>query len=135
MKRTTKKAINQKGGFLGNVIGPSLKKGLPLMKNILAPLATGLHVIRINCSNLSNRCSYSNEKMKGIMEIVKYLEKSGLLNKVVNKTIEDEVKEQKGGFIGMLAATLDASLLGNMLPGKGAMRADKESYPSWRRNN
>ena len=32
-------------------------------------------------------------------------------------------KEQKGGFLGMLFGTLGASLLGNMLAGKGINRA------------
>ena len=42
----------------------------------------------------------------------------------VTKTIENETKEQKGGFLGMLLATLGPSLLGNMLAGKGMLRAD-----------
>ena len=39
------------------------------------------------------------------------------------KTIKNETKEQKGGFLGMLLCTLGASLLGNMLTGKGMLRA------------
>ena len=38
--------------------------------------------------------------------------------------IEDETKEQKGGFLSMLLGTLGASLLGNLLSGKGLTRAD-----------
>ena len=56
------------------------------------------------------------------MNIVKSLEKSGLLIKDVNETIENEVKEQKGGFLGMLVATLGLSFLGTMLTGKGVIR-------------
>ena len=41
--------------------------------------------------------------MKYIMEIVKYLEESGLQREGVSKTIENEVKEENGGFLGMLA--------------------------------
>ena len=55
----------------------------------------------------------SNEEMKDIMEIVKYLEESVLLNKGVSKTIEHEEKELKGKFIGMLEATLSASSIAN----------------------
>ena len=44
----------------------------------------------------------------------------GLLIKGVTETIENEAKRQKGGFIGMLLTTLGASLLGNLLAGKGA---------------
>ena len=63
----------------------------------------------------------SNEEMEDIMKIVKSLdEKSGLLVKGLNKTIENEAKEQKGGFFSMLIGTLSASLLGNLLSGKGA---------------
>ena len=44
--------------------------------------------------------------------------------KGVTKTIENETKEQRGGFLGMLLDTLGASLLGNLLTGgKGMMRA------------
>ena len=52
----------------------------------------------------------SNEKIKYIMEIIKDLEESSLLIKSVSKTIENETKEQKVGFIGMLLGTLAASL-------------------------
>ena len=53
--------------------------------------------------------------MEDIMKIVKYLEESGLLIKGVNETIQNEAKEQKWGFLGMLLGTLvtGASLLGN----------------------
>ena len=64
------------------------------------------------------------EYMNDIMKIVEALEKSGILLKGVTKTIENETKEQKGGFLGMLLGTLGASLLGNLLTGgKGIMRA------------
>ena len=43
--------------------------------------------------------------------------------KGVTKTIENETKEQKGGFLSMLLGTLGASLLGNLLSGKGIVRA------------
>ena len=43
--------------------------------------------------------------------------------KGVTKTIQNETKEQKGGFLSMLLGTLGASLLGNLLAGKGIKRA------------
>ena len=55
--------------------------------------------------------------------MVKSPEGSGLLLKEVSETIENEAKEQKGGFLSMLLGTLGASLLGNMLAGKGINRA------------
>ena len=56
----------------------------------------------------------SNEEMNDIIEIVKSFKESGLLIKIQN-----EAKEQKGGFLSMLLGTLGASLLGNLLTGKG----------------
>ena len=40
----------------------------------------------------------------------------------VSQTIKNETKEQKGGFLSMLLGTLGASLLGNLLTGKGIVR-------------
>ena len=57
--------------------------------------------------------------MKDIMKMVKSLEDSGLLLKRVSETIQNEAKEQKRRFLSMLLSTLGASLLGNMLSGKG----------------
>ena len=54
--------------------------------------------------------------------MVKSLEDSGLLLKGVCETILNEVKEQKGGFLGMFLGTLGASLLGNILTSKGITR-------------
>ena len=61
--------------------------------------------------------------MKDIIRIVKSLEDSGLLLKRVSETIQNEVKEQKRGFLSMLLGTLGASLLANILAGKGINRA------------
>ena len=58
-----------------------------------------------------------------IMKIVRSFEESGLLIKGVSKTIKNEAKKQKGGFLSMLLGTLGASLLGNLLAGKGTIRA------------
>ena len=52
----------------------------------------------------------SNEETNDIMKIVKSLEESGLLIKIVSKTIKNEAKEEKRGFFGMLLGTLGASL-------------------------
>ena len=59
--------------------------------------------------------------MEDIIKIVKSLENSGLLLKGVSKTIQNEVKEQNGGFLSMLLETFDAILLENMLAGKVAI--------------
>ena len=65
----------------------------------------------------------SNDEINDIIKIVKSLEDSGLLLKGVTETVQNEVKEQKGGFLSMLLGTLGASLLGNILAGKGINRA------------
>ena len=57
----------------------------------------------------------SNEEMNDIMKIVHALEDSHILLKAVTKTIKNETKEKKGWFL---------SLLGNLLTGKGIVRAN-----------
>ena len=69
----------------------------------------------------------SNDEINDIIKIVKPLENSGLLLKGVTETVQNEVKEQKGGFLSMLLGTLGASLLGNLLTGKGIYRAREEN--------
>ena len=61
--------------------------------------------------------------MNEIMKIVQALEDFNILLKGVTKTIKNETKEQKGGFWTMLLDTLGASLLENLLTGKGIVRA------------
>ena len=61
--------------------------------------------------------------MNDMMEIGQTLEDSNILLKGVTKIIKNETKEQKGGFLSMLLGTLGASLLGNLLAGKGIVRA------------
>ena len=64
------------------------------------------------------------EDMNDIIKIIESLENSGILLKGVTKTIENETKEQRGGFVSILLGTLEVSLLGNVLTGgKGMMRA------------
>ena len=61
--------------------------------------------------------------MNDIMKIVPALEDSNIFLKGVTKAIKNETKEQKEGFLSMLLGTLGASLLGNLLAGKGIVRA------------
>ena len=56
--------------------------------------------------------------MKDIIKTVKSLKDSGLLLKEVTKTVQNEAKEQKGGFLSKLLNTLGASLLRNLLTAK-----------------
>ena len=59
------------------------------------------------------------------MEIVKPLEESGLLIRVFTKKSKNKAKEQKRGFLRILLGFLGASLLGNLLTGKGTIRASE----------
>ena len=65
----------------------------------------------------------SNNELHDIIKIVKSLKDSGLLLEGVTKTVQNEVKEQKGGFLSMLLGSLGASLLGNL--GGEVNRAEK----------
>ena len=65
----------------------------------------------------------SNKGIDDIMKIVQALEDSNILLEGVTKTLESESKNQESGFLGMLLGNLEASLLGNMLRGKGMLRA------------
>ena len=53
--------IIQSRGFLGRLLGPLLKTGLPLIKNVIKPLAKCFKSIRISSSSISSRCSYTKE--------------------------------------------------------------------------
>ena len=63
----------------------------------------------------------SNEEMNDIMKIIKSLVESGSWINDVSESNENETKEQKGKFLGMLKGTLSASLLGNLFLGKGSI--------------
>ena len=59
----------------------------------------------------------NNNEMEDIIKIVKSLEDSDLLLKGVTETVQNEVNEQKRGFLTMLLGKLGAGLLGNILTG------------------
>ena len=128
------KKIIQSGGFLGKLLSklvdPLMKVALPLAKNVLAPLGLSAAMSAIDGSiqkkihSSGVKLIIEQEDMNYIMKIIKALEKSGILLRGVSKTIKNETKEQRGGFLSMLLGTLVASLLGNLLTGgKGMMRA------------
>ena len=64
--------------------------------------------------------------MNDIIKIVPALEDSNILLKGVTEKVKNGTKEQKGGFLSMLLGTVGASLLGNVLTGKGFVRAGWE---------
>ena len=127
----------QSGGFLGKLLGPLLKTGLLLIKSVIKPLAksvliplgltvaasaadAGMHkkILGSGSDNNNTILIISDDEMDDILKIVKSLEDSGVLLKGVNETIQNEAKEQRGGFLSMLLGTLRASLLGDLLTKK-----------------
>ena len=128
------KKLIQSGGFLGKLLsklaGPLMKVALPLAKNVLAPLGLTAAISAIDGSIQKKihgsgvKLIIEQEGMNDIMKIIEALENSDILLKGVTNTVENETKEQRGGFLSMLLGTLGASLLGNLLTGgKGIMRA------------
>ena len=106
-----------------------MKVAMPLAKNVLAPLGLTAVMSAIDRSIQKKihgsgiKLIIEEEDIKDIIKIIKELENSDILLKGVSKTIENEIKEQRLGFLSMLLGTLGASLLGNLLTGKGIIRA------------
>ena len=128
------KKIIQSGGFLDKLLsklaGPLMKVAMPLAKNVLAPLGLTAAMsatdgsIQKKIHGSGVKLVIEKEDMKDIMKIIEALENSGILLKGVSKTIENQTKEQRGGFLSMLLGTLGAGLLSNLLTGgKGIIRA------------
>ena len=107
----------QSGRFLGRLLGPLLKTGLPLISNVIKSLAksvlialgltgaasaadAGIHKKILGSGN-NTTLIISNDEINDIIKIIKSLEDSGLLLKGVTDTVKNEVIEQKGGFLIM----------------------------------
>ena len=104
--------IGQPGGFLGRLLGPLLKSGLPLMKKVLKPLAKSVFMllwltvwasatnaaIQKKKKNGSGTPALiiSNKEINDIMKIINSANDDGLLIRGVRETIQNEVKEPKG---------------------------------------
>ena len=123
----------QSGGFLGRFLGSLLKIELPLMKNLLKPLAKSvLTLLGLTAGALATDAVIqkkihgsgtitlilSNKEMEDIMTTVKtYLQNNWKWS-----------KELKGGSLSILLGKLGASLLGNLITGKGTPRWWKTNY-------
>ena len=98
---------------------------MPLIGNVLRPLAKSILIPLAAAAAAATDAAFHkkmfgsgvttlmilNGEMNDIMKIVKSLEESGLLIKGVSKTIKNEAKEQKEGFLRMISGSLGASLL------------------------
>ena len=98
LSKTQLSKMIQSGGFLGRLLGPLLKTGLPLIKNVIKPLAkialiplgstaaasagdAGMHKKILGSGNHPSHNTVliiSNDEIKDIIKIVKSLEDSGL---------------------------------------------------------
>ena len=140
LSKTQLSKMIQSGKFLGRLLGPLLITELPLMKSVikrlgksvLVPLGltaadAGIHKKILGSGHNNTTLKISNDEMDDILKTVKSLEDSGVLLKGVSEAIQNEAKEQRGGFLSMLLGTLSTSLFGdvlsNGLSGKGVIRA------------
>ena len=145
IKGFTRKITGQVGGFV-NLPRPLMANDLPLRKiplrkSVFTPLAKSAllpcellaaisaadaAIQKKIYESLTTALIISNEEMEDIMKIGKLLEELGLLLKGISEIIKYEEKEQKGRFLLMLLGRLNASILGNVLSGRGVIRASQE---------
>ena len=105
-----------------------MKVAVPLAKNVLAPLgitaavsATDAGIQKKIQRSGTTTLIISNKEMDDIMEIVQALEDSNIFFRGLIKQLK--TKKQGAGLLGVLLGTLGSILLGNLLPGKGIVRA------------
>ena len=139
LSKTQLHKMGYSGGLLGRLLGPLLKTRLSLIGNVIKPWAKNVLILLVLTAAAASATDsaihwkmfgsdtttliISNEEMNDIMKITKSLEESWLLIKGVSETIKNEAKEQKGRFLRILLGTLGASLLENLLTGRGTVRA------------
>ena len=101
-----------------------MKVAMPLAKNVLALLGLTAAMSAIDGGIQKKmrgdgiKLVIEKKDINDFMKIIEALENSGILFKGVTKTIENETKEQRGGFLSMLLRNLGVNLLGNLLTGE-----------------
>ena len=134
LKGTTKKITSHEEIFL-NFLRPLMTARLPLIKNVLTPLAKSVLLslgvtaaasatdatIQKKIFGFSTTTFVFSNNLNDTMKIVKSLEESSLLIGV-SEIIKNKAKEQKDSFVGMLFGIFGSSLLWNMRAGKGVVR-------------
>ena len=112
LSRSQRSKIIQSGGFLeallSKLAGPLMKVAVPLAKNILVPLGITAAASTIDAEIQKKihgsgtvTLRISNKEMNDILKIVQALEDFNISLKEVAKTIKNETKKPKGGFLGM----------------------------------
>ena len=108
LSKTQLHKIGQSGWFLGRLLRPLLKTGLPFIGNVLKPLSKSVLILwglttatRATDAAIHKKMFgsgvtliISNEEINEIMKIVKSLERSSLLIKRISETIKKQTKEQ-----------------------------------------
>ena len=124
----------QSGGFLRSFLSklsvPLMKVVIPLAKHVLAPIGITAAASAIYAGiqkklhgSGTTTLIISSKEMNNLMKIVQALEDFDILLEGASKIIKKETKEQNGAFLSVLLGTLGVSLLGNLLAGKGIVRA------------
>ena len=107
----------QSGGFLGRLLCPLLKTGLPLMKNVIKPLVksvliplgltaaasvadAGIHKKILGSGNNGNTILIiSTDEMKETIKIVTTVKDSSLLPEGVSKQFKVKLKNREEDFL------------------------------------
>ena len=138
------KKIIKEGGNLGrllmNFLPKSIKPAISIGKNILASLGLSAAVSATDAAIQkkiygagSKTLIISKNDLNDLIKIATALEEHDILLKGTTKTIKNNTKKQEGAFLSMLLGTLGASLLGNLLTGKGLYRTGKGIYRTGQR--
>jgi hypothetical protein len=122
----------QTGGFLGAII-PFIRAALPTIGKVLGTMALSGAAGAI--SGATNRAVQNKMSGNGvslhipadqiqlIIKLTDKLEDQDVIPKGTTEMIKDHMKQQNGGFIGTLLASLAGALLPSLLGGKGLKRA------------
>ena len=118
LSKTQLSKMIQSGGFVGKLLGPLLRTGLPLMKSVIKPLAksvlvplgltaaasaadAGIHKKILGSGHKNNNTILIilNDEMDDILKIVKSLEDSRVLLEGVSETIQMKLKNKEEDFL------------------------------------
>ena len=117
LSKTQLSKMMQSGEFLGRLLGPLLRTGLPLMKSVIKPLAksvlvplvltaatsaadAGIHkkILRSGHNN-NTTLIISNDEMEVILKIVRSLEDSGALLKRISEKFKMRLRNKREDFL------------------------------------